>query len=107
MFMNGNGTVKGTAEINDGTANGPALSNGDRFGASVAAIGDLDGDGVPDLAAGAWGDDGNGGSNRGAVHVMFMNRDGTVKSTAQAPQTAPRCRDKRRHHKRPRAVRLC
>ena len=82
MFMNSDGTVRGTVEINSGTSNGPALSNQDRFGISVAAIGDLDGDGVPDLAAGATGDD-NGGDNRGAVHVMFMNGDGTVRGTVE------------------------
>ena len=82
MFMNSNGTVRGTAEINNGTSNGPELSNDDVFGISVAAIGDLDGDGVPDLAAGANGDD-EGGSGRGAVHVMFMNSNGTVRETAE------------------------
>ena len=82
MFMNRDGTVKDTVEINSGTANGPVLSDSDHFGVSVAAIGDFDGDGVPDLAAGAWSDD-NGGPDRGAVHVMFMNRDGTVKDTVE------------------------
>ena len=82
MFMNGDGTVKETVEINDSTANGPVLSNVDRFGASLANIGDLDGDGVQDIAAGAYGDD-NGGNSRGAVHIMFMNGDGTVKETVE------------------------
>ena len=39
-----------------------------------------DGDGVSDLAVGARWDD-SGGNNRGAVHVLFMNSDGTVKSS--------------------------
>ena len=82
MFMNADGTVRDTAEINGNTANGPALSNLDRFGSSVANIGDLDGDGTPDVAAGAYDDDA-GGSNRGAVHIMFMNADGTVRDTAE------------------------
>ena len=69
--MNTDGTVKETAEINDLTANGPALSKGDYFGISVAAIGDLDSDGTPDLAVGADGDDA-GGTSRGALHIMFM-----------------------------------
>jgi len=47
------------------------LSNGDRFGSAVCSLGDLDGDGVEDLAVGAPGDDG-GGSDRGAVWILFL-----------------------------------
>ncbi len=82
MFMNTNGTVDSTVEINDSTTNGPTLSNGDRFGRSVASIGDFDGDGVTDLAVGAYRDD-DGGQDRGAVHIMFMNTNGTVNSTVE------------------------
>ena len=38
----------------------------------MAALGDLDGDGVGDLAVGALGDD-DGGSARGAVWVLFLD----------------------------------
>ena len=38
----------------------------------------MDGDGVVDMAVGAWLDD-DGGSNRGAAYVLFMHSDGTVK----------------------------
>ena len=82
MFMNSNGTPKSTVEINDSTANGPVLSNWDQFGRSVANIGDLDGDGVSDIAVGAWGDD-DGGGQSGALHIMFMNTDGSVDSTVE------------------------
>jgi hypothetical protein len=51
----------------------------DRLGSSVAGLGDLDGDGVEDLAAGAKFEDGPP-DNRGAVWIFFMNSDGTVKS---------------------------
>ena len=61
-----------TKKIASGTNGGPTLANSDYFGRSVAAIGDLDGDGVTDLAVGANGDD-TGGTGRGAVHVLFMN----------------------------------
>ena len=42
----------------------------------------MDGDGVNDLAVGARADD-DGGSNRGAVHIIFMNTDGSVDSTVE------------------------
>ncbi len=44
------GDLKSPVEINASTANGPVLSDNDRFGSSVADIGHLDGDGVADLA---------------------------------------------------------
>ena len=53
MFMNTNGSVDSTVDIDRDTANGPTISDccsGDYFGYSVANIGDLDGDGVNDLA---------------------------------------------------------
>ncbi len=61
-------------------ADGLILADDDEFGRSVTAPGDLDGDGVTDIAVGAPLDD-TGGSNRGAVHVLFLNSDGTVKSS--------------------------
>ena len=78
---NSSGSVKSTAVINDSTENGPVLDDNDRFGWSVANIGDLDGDGVDDIVAGATYD-GTGGNKKGAVHIMFMESDGSVKSTA-------------------------
>ena len=65
MFMNTDGSLDKTIEINSGTTNGPDLSNSDNFGWSIANIGDLDGNDVNDLAVGARGDD--------TVHILFMN----------------------------------
>jgi hypothetical protein len=79
LFMNSNGTVKGSQKIASGVGGGPALATSDRFGSALTSIGDLDGDGVSDLAAGASGDD-TGGNYRGAVHILFLNPDGTVKA---------------------------
>ncbi len=76
------GDVTSTVEINDSTANGPTLTDEDWFGGSVANIGDLNGDGVNDIAVGAYKDD-EGGDNRGAIHIMFMNTDGSVDSTVE------------------------
>ncbi len=47
------------------------LDDEDDFGYSVASLGDLDGDGIRDLAVGAPGDD-DEGVNRGAVWVLFL-----------------------------------
>ena len=62
------------------------LKNGDRFGRSADNIGDLDGDGVTDVAIGA-GSDNDGGNNRGAVWILFLNNDGTVKSHQKISDT--------------------
>ena len=82
MFMNTDGSVDSTVEINSSTANGPTLTNGDHFGKSVENIGDLNNDGVNDLAIGAHQDD-DGGTDRGAVHILYMNTDGSVDSTVE------------------------
>ena len=61
-------------------------------------LGDLDNDGVVDLAVGALGDDDGSSTdvnaNRGAVYVLFLNTDGTVKdhqkiSSTQGGLTGP------------------
>ncbi len=80
LFMNTDGTVKSHQKISN-TQGGftGKLDDDDRFGASLASMGDLDGDGVGDLAVGAWFDD-DGGANTGAVWLLFLNTDGAVKS---------------------------
>ena len=83
MFMESDGSVKSTAVINDSTENGPDLTGGDQFGYSVENLGDLDGDGVNDLAVGAINDDEGSGNNRGAIHIIFMNTDGSVDSIVE------------------------
>ena len=64
----------------------PPLDDYDSFGISVAWLGDLDGDGVDDLAVGVVGDD-DGGPGRGAVWILFLNADGTVKSDQKISET--------------------
>ncbi|MCZ6810938.1 MAG: hypothetical protein O7D97_02945 [Planctomycetota bacterium] len=87
LFLNADGTVKSHQKISD-TQGGftGTLDNGDLFGTSVASLGDLDGDGVGDLAVGAYRDN-DGGKDLGGVWVLFLNADGTVKSHQKISST--------------------
>lgn len=81
LLLNSNGTVSVTYKIAHGLGGFPTnlLSDFDRFGEGVGSIGDLDGDEVVDLVSGAIGDD-SSGNNAGALYILFMNANGTVKS---------------------------
>jgi len=80
LFLNADGTVKSEQKISDTAgAFGGTLADNDNFGGALSPLGDLDGDGVIDLAVGVPGDAG-GGSSRGAIWVLFLDTDGTVKS---------------------------
>lgn len=80
LMMNPDLSVKSHQKISD-TVGGfeGDLDGGDYFGGSIANIGDINNDGVIDLAIGAYRDD-DGGANRGAVYILFMNADGSVQS---------------------------
>ena len=79
VFAAANGTIKAVQKISD-TSGGflGGLADGDAFGSALASVGDLDGDGIQDLAVGAPGDD-DGGDDAGAVWVLLLARDGTVR----------------------------
>ncbi|MCI5058777.1 MAG: FG-GAP-like repeat-containing protein, partial [Flavobacteriales bacterium] len=80
LFLNSNGSVKSKQKISSTQGNFTGtISGDDRFGSGIAALGDLDNDGVEDIAVGARLDD-DGGSDRGAVWILFLNSNGTVKS---------------------------
>lgn len=88
LFMQAAGTVGSQAKISATTGGLVAsLDAGDQFGMAVAGIGDLDGDAVPDVVVGADGDD-DGGSGRGAVYVLFLNSNGTVKDEQKISSTS-------------------
>ncbi|MGD9583488.1 MAG: integrin alpha [Lysobacterales bacterium] len=63
--------------INLGSLNGSdgfrmdGAATGDQSGFSVAAAGDINGDGISDLIVGAYGADPNGNNNAGSSYVVF------------------------------------
>ena len=90
LFLRDNGTVLSNQKISDTAGNFlEPLGDLDEFGGSVAGLGDLDGAGasVAALAVGAGGDD-DGGSDRGALYVLFLASTGNVLSYQKISDTA-------------------
>jgi hypothetical protein len=64
------GPVTGAFGLGAADAQILGVGGGDQAGESVSAVGDLDGDGYPDLGIGAWHAD-EGGEDAGAVYVLY------------------------------------
>ena len=79
LFLNSDGTERSRATISPSAVGGTGS-----FGDGVSALGDFDGDGVEDLVVGDRGDS----SGRGAVYLVFLNTDGTVKGSAKIGEGA-------------------
>ncbi|MCP5030120.1 MAG: hypothetical protein GY929_27945, partial [Actinomycetia bacterium] len=88
LLLNADGTVRAEQKISSvaGGLTGP-LDDNDKFGRSVAGVGDVDGDGITDIAVGASRDD-DGDTDRGAVYALFLNADGTVKAEQKISSTS-------------------
>ena len=72
FFLNADGSIKDSTIIDETSANGPVLADNAYFGFSLANVGDLDGDGVIDLAT---------GEAEGPLRIVHLNVDGSVKAT--------------------------
>ena len=90
LFLRANGTVRAQKAIRwsdpvygGTTVAGDFISRYDVPG--LTEMGDLDGDGLGDIAVGAPGDD-DGDSNAGAIWVLYLNRDGTAKRAKKITQ---------------------
>ena len=87
LFLNSDGTVKDSQKISSTEGNfQEQLDAYDAFGRAIANIGDFDSDGVIDIVVGAYHDD-DGGYNTGAVYILFLNSDGTVKDSQKISST--------------------
>ena len=77
LFMDSTGGVKSFTIItkNEGGLNTASPNAFTNFGQSIANLGDLDGDGVVDIAVGN-----NGSGYGGEIYILFLNSDGTVKN---------------------------
>ena len=87
-FQNNDGSVKSYQKIVSNSAGFSGyLDSDDRMGISLAKIGDMNGDTIPDLAVGTYLDD-DESKDKGAVYIMYLNRDGTVKDNHKISQTS-------------------
>ena len=81
IFLDTDGITKNAQKLSSlyGSINGYyTVIAGDMFGISTAFLGDIDGDGVEELAVGAFNDD-DGGTYAGAAYNIFLQADGGVK----------------------------
>jgi hypothetical protein len=81
LFLKTDGTCKSAQKLSNHYGNFNmfyALDASDNFGVSVASLGDVNEDSVVDLAVSAYDDD-DGGTDTGAVYILFLETDGTIK----------------------------
>jgi hypothetical protein len=74
LFMKSDGTIKGINRLTNGSG---TLYTSDLYGNTLANLGDVDGDGVPDLAIGCQGRN----YNTGVVFITLLKSDGSIKSS--------------------------
>jgi len=87
LLLNANGTVKTTVEnLYSDPLFVPATAPGNFSGAPLAALGDLDGDGLGDLAIGSPKDS-DGAHEAGAVWITRLDTNGRIKGAHKISQT--------------------
>lgn len=87
LFLDENGEVQDSQKISETQGNfNHDLDSEDFFGCTIANIGDLNSDGITDIAVGAYNDD-DGGTNNGAIYILFLDSDGTVSNSQKISTT--------------------
>ena len=94
LFMNADGSVKALQKIsdNEGTSESLELQDFSGFGSSLASLGDLDGDGLHELAVGAPYWDTSAGAydeNSGAVFILSLNNAGRATGVSRFDAESP------------------
>ena len=80
LFLTTDGDTQSVQKISNHYGNLPySLGGSDMFGDSCAGLGDVNGDGIMDIAVGASYDD-DVTTNTGAVYVLFLTTNGVVDS---------------------------
>ena len=79
LMMNDDGTVKAHQRLGEGEGGFVGWGPQAHLGTGLAAVGDINNDSIPDLVIASDGDR-ELGPNGGAVFIVYLNRDGTVKS---------------------------
>lgn len=74
LFLNSDGTLKSASTLANGTLPGAAFGSGERFGAAIAPLGDLNGDSSLELAVGAPE---SGTQAEGFVYIVSVMSDGS------------------------------
>jgi hypothetical protein len=81
MLLNSMGQVISQQKISQGNGGfTDTVETNAQLGTAVGGIGDIDGNNVPDIVAGASGQS-EGGIQRGAIWILLMNSNGTVNSS--------------------------
>ena len=86
LSINTDETITLVQKINNATS-GIDLNPGDLFGISLVNIGDLDDNGIPDIAVGATGDD-DDEEGAGAVWLLLLENKTTLKSIQKISPTS-------------------
>jgi len=87
LRLNVNGTAKSFTQLTSGQDGIPAGFDLNTF-REIEGLGDLDGDGNPDIAVADFNANGDGKNNLGAVHILRLNSDGTVKDSSTIKNSA-------------------
>lgn len=87
LKMDTNGTIKSKVELGVGLGGLPINLDSLGFGISVANIGDINNDGINDLAIGCNNSSDGGNANTGAIYIITLNSSGTASSYTKISKT--------------------